>query len=93
MAMLRWSLALLAVQLCWLPSQAQSNPGVREVSTADDLREAVQGGAEHVLITDHLDLSDLPGLRNSQPYPKPFNPGTSLQSVRVRPHPVAAGMC
>lgn len=82
--MATWCLALLLAARVQRPVLAQRNPGVSEVATADDLRRAVQGGSEHILITDHMDLSGLPALSNSVPYPKPFNPGQALQTVRVR---------
>jgi hypothetical protein len=53
---------------------------VTRVSTPQQLKAAIDGGASHVHITNHLDLTALPSPPN---YPVLFRVGDSLQSVTV----------
>jgi hypothetical protein len=69
---------------CLGPAAAQASTELQRVSSAKALKQAVESGATHIQITEHLDLTDLPALQNSLPYGKLFNPGSELRSVTVR---------
>jgi hypothetical protein len=53
---------------------------VTTVTTAEELKAAIDGGAGHVHITNHLDLTALPDSATQDL----FAPGPLLQSVTVR---------
>jgi hypothetical protein len=82
--------ALHLALLCYIAvsqvavAHAQKAGAVTRVSTASELKKAIEGGAVDILIVEHLDLTTLPNLPNSQPYPKLFNPGAELRSITVR---------
>jgi hypothetical protein len=71
-------LALLASAVNLAFSQVAVS--VTTVTTAEELKAAIDGGARHVHITNHLDLTTLPA---ATPYAL-FEPGPLLQSVTVR---------
>jgi hypothetical protein len=55
-----WSIALVAIlHLASSALSAPSRTGLTIVKTVDELTNALRGGAEHVEIQAHLDLSDL----------------------------------
>ena len=64
------------------------------VATAAELAAAVDGGAAHIVVTDHLDLSDLPVFddygaptTDDSLFRTTFLDPPSLTSIRVRPSP------
>ena len=99
----RWALsfcaaacALLAIALPTARGQDTAAPAVA-VATAAELAAAVDGGAAHIVVTEHLDLSDLPvfDLDGEPATDASFgrilfiNTPSSLElaSIRVRPSP------
>jgi hypothetical protein len=76
-------LSVFAVLLCGaVPANALlAASNVAIVTTAEELKAAVDGGVLHVHITKHLDLTALPGSKIDPVVL--FEPGQSLQSVTV----------
>jgi hypothetical protein len=76
-------LSVFAVLFCGaVPTNALlAAINVTIVTTAEELKAAVDGGVMHVHITKHLDLTGLPG--NTFDPVVVFDPGPSLQSVTV----------
>jgi hypothetical protein len=79
------------VVIAWLLCAAtlvssQAAVSVTRVSTPQQLKAAIDGGASHVHITNHLDLTALPTapLAFGSKVQALFRVGDSLQSVTVR---------
>lgn len=53
------------------------------VATADALVNAVNTGVEHILLTDHIDISDRPPV-DGRLNPQVWEFASSLRSMRVR---------
>jgi hypothetical protein len=70
------ALLITAVNLAF----SQKAVSVTMVTTAEELKAAMDGGARHVHITNHLDLTTLTASTNDSL----FGPGPLLQSVTVR---------
>jgi hypothetical protein len=70
------ALLISAVSLAF----CQVADSVTTVTTAEELKAAIDGGTRHVHITNHLDLTALPAATNDSL----FSPGPLLQSVTVR---------
>ena len=66
---------------CVLVGAAGARANVTIVTTATGLKAALEGGAVHVHITEHLDLRGLP---RRSPYNALFHPNSSLKSITVR---------
>ena len=96
----QWPLSLLAAACAWLALAAPTARGqdtaapAVAVATAAELAAAVDGGAAHIVVTDHLDLSDLPVFddygaptTDDSLFRTTFLDPPSLTSIRVRPSP------
>ena len=98
---LRWPLsffaaacALLALTVPTARGDAGAAAPAVAVATAAELAAAVDGGAAHIVVTDHLDLSDLPVFddygaptTDDSLFRTTFLDPPSLTSIRVRPSP------
>ena len=74
--------ALVLASFCASGARADATiPEATRVATAQALKTAVEDGAAHIRITDHLDATGLPGLANSAPFFKLFNPGPDVKSI------------
>ena len=83
---------LLALAAPTVRGDAGATPPAVAVATAAELAAAVDNGAAHVVVTDHLDLSDLPVFSfdgapttDNDFFRKTFVSPSSLTSIRVRP--------
>ena len=89
--------ALLALTAPTARSDAAAAAPAVAVATAAELAAAFDGGAAHIVVTDHLDLSDMRVLNNigepttdDDPFGVSFVRGLTpfeLASIRVRPLP------
>ena len=79
-------LVLLWLVICrHVHAQQQRSSRAAEVDTPQGLIDAVDSGAEHVHITEHLDLRNIDGQHDGALI---YNP-ESLMSLTVRPSPYA----
>jgi hypothetical protein len=81
MAPLRGGLLLAA--LAWLAVVGAEK--INTVSTPEQLKYALDNGATHIEVTEHLDLTALDASAGSPPgSPDLFRPSPATHSIRVR---------
>ena len=82
--LLLWSAAVAVCALAPMTAAQSGSASITLVTTVAELRDALDSGAQHIEITEHLDLTGEP------PVPRPVNQELfwvkpSTQSIRVRP--------
>ena len=75
---------MAATLLLGVAANVHSDAPMVQVATADELSSAIQDGAVHIEVTQHLDLRNQAAANESDPYSAHFEMGVELQSITAR---------